>query len=138
MRKPVKGMGAEEVFAMGNPSAKSILWNISNCAIKEPGRSWELLSTGKQKTKGKNAAKWHYRHVYELRRLATKDRVHADKCVRCGPSGKPAQPGSPWSDAHKHADALRIVGKEILRDLWKARYAELLAQGVIEQQEVAA
>lgn len=63
---------------------------------------------------------WPYRAVYEQRRLATVGRVHAKPCVRCGPSGKPAQPGSTWSDAHAQADALRIVGKTILADMWRA------------------
>lgn len=63
---------------------------------------------------------WPYRAVYETRRQTTADRTHADLCVRCGPAGRPAQPGTPWSKAHQHADALRVVGKAILRDLWLA------------------
>lgn len=59
-----------------------------------------------------------YRHIYELRRLQTHDRTHTTECVRCGPSGRPAPVGSPWSKAHQQADALRIVGKNLLRDLW--------------------
>ena len=61
-----------------------------------------------------------YRPVYDARRAATSERVHAVACVRCGPSGKPAQPGTAWSAGHQHADALRIVAKRILRDLWRA------------------
>jgi hypothetical protein len=60
------------------------------------------------------------RETYDKRKAATEGRVHATECVRCGPSGKPAQPGSPWSDAHRHADALRIVSKELLKQLWRA------------------
>lgn len=60
-----------------------------------------------------------YRDIYEARRLVTADRVHAEECKRCGPSGKPAQPGSPWNAGHQLTDALRVVAKEILRDLWK-------------------
>ncbi|MCU4183994.1 hypothetical protein K6U06_06455 [Acidiferrimicrobium sp. IK] len=63
---------------------------------------------------------WPYRQVYEQRRTATVDRAHQAPCVRCGPSGHPAAAGTPWSAGHQHADALRIVGKEILRDIWKA------------------
>lgn len=62
----------------------------------------------------------HYRLIYEQRRLATQERPHEGLCVRCGPSGHPAAPGSPWSAKHQHADGLRIVGKEILDDLWTA------------------
>jgi hypothetical protein len=60
-----------------------------------------------------------YRLVYEQRRAFTADKVHSVVCVRCGPSGSPAQPGSPWPLAHQHGDALRYVGKRILRDLWR-------------------
>jgi len=60
-----------------------------------------------------------YRAVYDARRAHTAERLHAVECVRCGPSGKPAQPGSPWSAGHQHADALRIVAKTILRELWR-------------------
>lgn len=59
-----------------------------------------------------------YRAVYEKRKVQTEGRLHAAACVRCGPSGKPAQPGWPWSDGHRHADALRVTGKELLKDLW--------------------
>jgi hypothetical protein len=40
-----------------------------------------------------------YRDVYDVARLTYADRD--------------------WTDAHRHAAALRKVGKEILRDLWK-------------------
>lgn len=59
-----------------------------------------------------------WREVYDARRKATEERLHAAPCVRCGPSGSPAQPGTPWSKAHQHADALRIMSKELLRGLW--------------------
>lgn len=68
-----------------------------------------------------------YRLLYEQRKAATEGRTHAVACVRCGPAGKPAQPGTPWSDGHRHADALRIVAKRILRDLW--REAKRLHEG---------
>ena len=71
-------------------------------------------------TRGSTAVVPDYRQVYDLRRLTTAERVHATDCPRCGPSGKPAPAGSPWSKGHQHADALRIVGKRILRDLWEA------------------
>lgn len=60
-----------------------------------------------------------YRVVYDTRKAATAERVHATECVRCGPSGHPAGFGTPWSDGHRHADALRVTGKEILKDLWR-------------------
>lgn len=66
------------------------------------------------------AASWPYRIVYEDRRIATVGRLHSDVCVRCGPSGRPALPGSPWNPGHAQADALRVVGQRILTDLWLA------------------
>lgn len=60
-----------------------------------------------------------YRKVYDARREHTREKVHAAECVRCGPSGKPAQPGTPWSPAHQMADAVRVTGKTFLKDLWR-------------------
>lgn len=60
-----------------------------------------------------------YREVYDAGRVKYTDAVHVTECRRCGPSGKPAQPGSPVSLGHQHARALRAVCKEVLRDLWR-------------------
>lgn len=60
-----------------------------------------------------------WREVYDKRKSATEGRLHVVACVRCGPSGKPAQPGSAWSAGHRHADALRITAKEILKGMWQ-------------------
>ena len=59
-----------------------------------------------------------YRDVYDEARQHYAEATHATECVRCGPAGKPAQPGTPLSLGHQHARALRKVAKEILRDLW--------------------
>jgi len=59
-----------------------------------------------------------YRRVYDVGRAKYRGGVHLASCLRCGPRGKPAQPGSPLSGAHQDARALRIVMKEILKDLW--------------------
>ena len=59
-----------------------------------------------------------YRKVYDLGRIEYAEAVHSGECVRCGPKGKPAQPGSALSDGHKHARAVRLMMKEILKDLW--------------------
>jgi hypothetical protein len=59
-----------------------------------------------------------YRDVYELARLKHDGAVHKTECVRCGPSGKPAQPGSELAPGHSHARAMRAVSKEILKDLF--------------------
>lgn len=80
-----------------SPEAKMRLWNMVQPIIKGSGP---------------------YRDVYDDRRAETADRTHNEECVRCGPAGKPAAVGSAWNKGHQHADAMRIVGKEILRDLW--------------------
>jgi hypothetical protein len=59
-----------------------------------------------------------YRPVYDAGREKYADAVHQVECKRCGPAGKPAQPGSPLSAGHQHARAMRLVSKAILRDLW--------------------
>lgn len=97
-RRRRAGATAEEMFACGNPTLKTIVWLISTNLIKA----------------GRNP----YREVYDEARIDYVDRVHAVPCVRCGPSGKPAQPGSPWSKGHQNAAAIRLVGKTVLRDLW--------------------
>lgn len=61
-----------------------------------------------------------YRAVYDAGRDRYADHLHTETCVRCGPAGKPAPVGSPWPLAHQHAAALRLVKREVLRDLWAA------------------
>jgi len=96
-RRKFKGMTQADLFTLGNPVAKSRTWLIACSILKAQGP----FST-----------------VYYDRKEATEGRLHQTACVRCGPSGKPALDGSPWSDAHRHADALRITGKAILKGLW--------------------
>ena len=112
-RRKFKGMTQADLFTLGNPTAKSRLWLIS-CAVLKAGGGEEKArgpADSRQGTPSLAAAYYH-------RKRATVGREHARECVRCGPSGKPAQIGSPWSDAHRHADALRVLGKTILRELW--------------------
>jgi hypothetical protein len=59
-----------------------------------------------------------YRKVYDDGRAKYAEAVHKIDCVRCGPSGHPAKTGTPLSDGHKHARALRLVAKAVLKDLW--------------------
>lgn len=59
-----------------------------------------------------------YRVMYDLHREKHVDAIHQKDCVRCGPKGKPALAGSKLSLAHKHARALRVVKKAVLKDLW--------------------
>jgi hypothetical protein len=104
-RRKTRGMTADEALALGNPRLKMLV---------------HLIAEGCMKQKDSGA---RYRGVYDDTREAVTDKVHSVECVRCGPSGKPAQVGSPWNPGHQHAHALRIVGKEVLRDLWLLRKA---------------
>lgn len=61
----------------------------------------------------------HYEKVYRQAREKYADATHSTECFRCGPSGKPAPVGSDLSDGHKHARAIRIVAKELLKDIWR-------------------
>lgn len=82
--------------------ARMRAWNIAGSCLKAQGG---------------------YAGVYYEARTKYAESLHPTVCVRCGPEKNPAQPGSPLSDAHKHARAIRIVMKEILRDLWLASKA---------------
>lgn len=60
-----------------------------------------------------------YRAVYDDGRKKYADATHTAPCRRCGPSGKPAAVGTPLSAGHQHGRAMRLVSKEILKDLWR-------------------
>lgn len=60
-----------------------------------------------------------FRPIYDQAREHYAESVHLSACVRCGPKGKPAAVGTPLSDGHKHARAMRKVSKEILKELWR-------------------
>lgn len=62
--------------------------------------------------------KGHYRDVYDAARAKYAEKVHTAQCAQCGKKGQPAPEGSEWRDGHKHAGAIRLVMREILRDLW--------------------
>lgn len=110
-RRKFKGMTQQEAMALGSPDAKMLVHLLAESCMKQVRKdpvTGEPMSTSK------------YRDVYDDARERYADKLHDDVCVRCGPSGKPAQPGSPWSLKHQHMAALRKVGKAILKDLWIA------------------
>lgn len=115
-RRKRKGMSQDDALALGSPQAKKLVWLLSVACIKQVGTGTDHVLPGNQSVIARRRSP--YRDVYDARRLSTADRTHGTDCVRCGPSGNPAQVGTPWSDGHKHADATRIVGKMILKDLW--------------------
>lgn len=102
-----KGATQEDLFRRGNPYAKKAVWKIAKQFERTVGSE-------------KSGARSPYRDLYDERKTQTEGRLHSRECRRCGPSGSPAQPGDPWSDAHRQADALRVIGKRFLIDLWVA------------------
>lgn len=54
-----------------------------------------------------------YRKVYDDGREKYAEAVHAHACAPCG-----AAVGAPLKDGHKHARAMRLVMKAVLKDLW--------------------
>ncbi|HHX46149.1 MAG TPA: hypothetical protein GX718_02075 [Brevibacterium sp.] len=67
-----------------------------------------------------SAEKSKYRRVYDEGRAKYADAAHPHDCKRCGPAGKPALAGSPLSAGHQHNRAIRLISKELLKDLWIA------------------
>lgn len=110
-RRKFRGMTQQEAMALGSPDAKMLVHLLAESCMKQVRKDPE---TGDPRSTSK------YRDVYDDAREKYNDKLHDDVCVRCGPSGKPAQPGSPWSLKHQHMAALRKVGKAILKDLWIA------------------
>ena len=70
-----------------------------------------------------------YRLVYDRSRANVADRVHHAECRNrsritpngCGTREHPewGAPGSPWRPGHQQQHAIRVVAKEILKDLWR-------------------
>lgn len=106
-----------------NETARMRLWNVADKAKQAGFDSQRCISMGASETgfavHGEGCQCKPYRLVYDGARAKYADAVHATPCVRCGPKGKPAPVGTPLSDAHKNARAIRIVMKEILKDLWR-------------------
>jgi hypothetical protein len=144
--KTVRGIGEKQggrlIAAIGDPYARPDLllldgtWDPARprtvselwayCGLK-PGQkrkrgeraNWSATAKMRAWNVAGSMLKAGNRDVYDKRKARTEGALHEGECVRCGPKGKLAQPGSPWSKAHRHADALRVASKEILKDLWR-------------------
>lgn len=106
---------AQRFLAAGTPrtAPKRTRGQKANWNDEARKRAW-LIATSCVKT----SADARYRSIYDDTRAKYTDAAHTAPCVRCGPSGKPAAQGSPLSDGHKHARALRAIAKAVLKDLW--------------------
>lgn len=116
-----KGMEQKDIFALGNQEVKMRAYILAESAMK----------TGKNKD-GERA---RLRRIYDSERDKQLNAVHSGECVRCGTSGKPAQPGSPLKDGHKHMRAIRKVSKEILKDLYNIAKTWHEFHGIVAAQE---
>ncbi|HEU5223088.1 MAG TPA: hypothetical protein VFU07_05330 [Candidatus Lumbricidophila sp.] len=119
-RRIPKGATQADVFACGKPTAKMRAYLVAECLVKAGVRTIDkdLKSDDKSYDLENRHAISRYGELYLARRAATIDRVHAHDCVRCGPAARPAKAGTPWSGAHQQADALRVLSKQVLKDLW--------------------
>lgn len=86
-----RGMDADDISALGNQRAKMIIHLIAEGCMKMTGT-----------TPGRTRSP--YRDVYEQGRLKYADRVD--------------DAGKPWSALHQMNAALRLVKKNVLKDLW--------------------
>lgn len=118
-RRRRKGMGVDEAMGLGNPRAKMLVHLLAEAAVKcvgspatdgampesRPPAADHLNGDGsKAYTRPRERStrrRSPYRDTYDLARIRYADRED-------------------WTDGHKHAAALRLVGKEILRDIWLA------------------
>jgi len=129
-KRPTKGQSQAETFALGNPKAKMLAHIIAGTLIqygvdkldfcqetntKDPVAGYDL--------EGRKAIS-DFGEVFLGARKLYGGSLHPDVCVRCGPSGKPAQAGSVRSLGHQHAMATRKVAKELLKQLWIAARAD--------------
>jgi hypothetical protein len=94
-----RGLTQEEVLKQGNPAAKRAAWKLGYQFMRTPGSP--------------------YRDAYLAERARYVDKLHGRACIRCGPPGRPALPGSPWSENHKHNAAIRNTTHSFLVDLWR-------------------
>jgi len=93
------GMTQAEVLKQGNPAAKKAAWKLGYQFMRTPASP--------------------YRDIYLAERARYADKLHDRACARCGPAGRPALPGSPWSENHKHHAAIRNTTHAFLVDLWR-------------------
>jgi hypothetical protein len=101
---------AEEFHQIAPRRQKGVQGNWSDDARK---RAWLIANSCV-----KQAPDAPLRMVYDAARAKYAEATHIVPCIRCGPSGKPAAPGTDLNDGHKHGRALRAVSKEVLKRLW--------------------
>lgn len=115
-----------------SPTAKMRAFLIAESAMKAGVRKDDETNDEEGYDLVHRRAVTPYGKVYLEGRAKYAEALHPVDCHRCGPEGKPAPEGSPLSDGHKNARALRLVAKEILKDIWiEARRATSDAEPVV-------
>lgn len=104
-----KGMPPDEAMRLGNPDAKKFVYLLAESAMKSTGG---ITKTGVERKRSP------YRNTYD----EAKARYEA---TRPDPPEGQQPTATEWTRLHRHNAALRITGKEILRDLWRAAKADL-------------
>lgn len=99
-RKRRRGMTAEDGAALGNPRAKMLVHLLAEASMKCVG-SAAVITADSASDPQPTRARSPYRDTYEQSKARYLER-------------------GDWTPGHQHAAALRLVGKEILRDLWLA------------------
>lgn len=94
-----KGMSVEDAMRLGSPNLKKLTFLVSSFAMRQDTMP--------------------YRETYLSVRERYEAKGHTAPCAPCGKKGQPAEVGSDLRPGHIHANALRLTGKEILRDLWE-------------------
>lgn len=118
--KCVDGTGGDSDQACHDTQAVPV--GVAPCPMRGQRVNWSPTAKMRARLISESIVKagGPYREeVYDAGRAKYAEALHRTPCRRCGPSGKPALIGSALSDGHKHARALRLVSKEILKGLWK-------------------
>lgn len=102
-----------------NHKAKSRAYLCAKSAMKSGIRKLDGCDDSNGYDIAHRQAISEYGALYLKAREKYQDSTHDAPCPCCGPKGSPAPVGSPLSEGHKHARALRILSKEILRGLWE-------------------
>lgn len=115
-----KNATQEELLKRGRPRAKKQMYLIAEALKKQTclahrRRRAEIQGWQPPPPDCTCREEGLYRAVYDARRVATSERLHVAACPQCR-----AKPGEPWRPGHREADALRIVQKALLKDMWRA------------------
>ena len=102
-----------------NDEARKRVWVIAEAAVKAGVRKSDDVDDSLFYDVNGRYALSDYGQVYLDAREKHADALHQHPCVRCGPKGHPAEPGTPLSRSHQQARAYRAVMKRILLDLWR-------------------